>query len=99
MTQVQVLKDDPDRRLQFCEFLQLIKNQNLNDEVNTHNCRYRNETNPLWFRVTHTKNLQKLNVWVGILGDHRIGPLFDHGNLNGATYLELLENTINPVIT
>lgn len=108
-------EDDPDRRLQFCELLSehLVNNINLlynicfsdectfmlNGAVNTHNCRYWSDTNPHWVREAHTQRPQKLNVWAGIFGDHIVGPLFIDGNLNGATYLELLENNIDPMIT
>lgn len=108
-------EDDPDRRLQFCELFseQLVTNPNLiynicfsdectfmlNGGVNTHNCRYWSDTNSHWYREAHTQYPQKLNVWVGILGDHIVGPLFINDNLNGASYLELLENNIDPLIT
>lgn len=71
----------------------------LNGEVNRHNCRYWSDTNPHWFRETHTQYPEKLNVWAGILGDHIVGPFFIDGNLNGATYLELLDTTVDPTIT
>lgn len=108
-------EDDYDRRLQFCEYFseQLILNQNLlyntcfsdectfmlNGEVNRHNCRYWSDTNPHLFREYHTQHPQKLNVWAGILGNHFVGPFFIEGNLNGNTYLQLLENAIDPMIT
>lgn len=108
-------EDDYDRRLQFCEIMStnLTNNVNLlynicfsdecmfflNGEVNRHNCRYWSDTNPHWFRETHTQYPEKLNVWAGILGDHIVGPFFIDGNLNGATYLELLDTTVDPTIT
>uniref|UniRef100_V5G0A7 Transposable element Tc3 transposase n=1 Tax=Anoplophora glabripennis TaxID=217634 RepID=V5G0A7_ANOGL len=71
----------------------------LNGEVNRHNCRYWSDTNPHLIREFHTQTPQKLNVWAGILGDHLVGPFFIQGNLDGNTYLELLESTIDPRIT
>ncbi|CAH1110991.1 unnamed protein product [Psylliodes chrysocephalus] len=71
----------------------------LNGEVNRHNCRICSDTNPHVFREAYTQYPEKLNVWVGILGDHLIGPLFIPGNLNGEIYLEMLENAIDPLIT
>lgn len=35
-----------------------------------------------------------LNVWVGILVNHVIGPFFLKGNLNGEGYLNLLINQV-----
>lgn len=108
-------EDDPDRRLQFCEeFCDFLNNNPhrlyntcfsdectfmLNGEVNRHNCRYWSESNPHLFEETHTQTPQKLNVWVGILGNHIIGPIFIDGNLNGTTYFNLLEEIIDPMIT
>jgi hypothetical protein len=108
-------EDDFDRRNQFCEYFseQLLLNPNLlyntcfsdectfmlNGEVNRHNCRYWSDTNPHLIREFHTQTPQKLNVWAGILGDHLVGPFFIQGNLDGNTYLELLESTIDPRIT
>lgn len=71
----------------------------LNGQVNRHNCRYWSDTNPHWFRETHTQYPQRLNVWAGIVGDHIVGPYFIDGNLTSATYLELLDTTIDPRIT
>nr|CAH7738443.1 unnamed protein product [Callosobruchus chinensis] len=107
-------EDDHDRRLQFCEIMsQLILNHPnyllnvcfsdecsffVNGTVNRHNCRYWSDTNPRIYHEVHTQNPQKLNVWAGIFGDHIIGPFFLPGNLNGDTYLDLLENTIIPAL-
>ncbi|XP_071053327.1 uncharacterized protein [Onthophagus taurus] len=106
--------DDLDRRQEFCEIMAERINNNpnflyvcfsdectfsLNGEVNRHNCRIWSDTNPHVFREAHTQHPEKLNVWVGILGDHIIGPLFIPGNLNGEIYLEMLENVIDPLIT
>lgn len=108
-------EDDPDRRLQFCEVMsqrliedpQLLFNICFSDEctfylngaVNRHNCRYWNDSNPHLFREVHTQYPQKINVWSGILGNHIIGPLFIPGNLTGEVYLNMLEDTIDPLIT
>lgn len=107
-------EDDPDRRIQFCEDMtemlrvtpQLLKNIcfsdectfHLNGSVNKHNCRYWSDENPHFFREGHTQHPEKINVWAGILGDTVIGPLFINGNLNGDTYLEMLDTTIQPLI-
>lgn len=59
------------------------------------------DTDMLRFRETHTQHPQKL--WAGILdqfflGDHIVGPIFIYGNLNGATYLELLLDIIDSMV-
>lgn len=106
--------DDPDRRIEFCELMterirvepRLLKNICFSDEctfmmngnVNKQNCRYWSDTNPHRFREGHTQYPEKLNVWAGILGDALIGPLFIPGNLSGDIYLDMLENTIQPLI-
>lgn len=108
-------EDDFDRRIQFCELMieriaendQLLKNICFSDEstfflngcVNKHNVRYWSDSNPYFMREGHTQRPQKVNVWAGILGDHVIGPLFIDANLTADLYLELLMDTIDPLIT
>lgn len=41
---------------------------------------------------------QKLNVWVGILGNSVIGFFFIDSNLTGVKYLDMLRNSIVPAI-
>ncbi|KAJ8944389.1 hypothetical protein NQ318_017709, partial [Aromia moschata] len=45
-------------------------------------------------RELHTQNPEKVNVWAGIIGQNIIGPFFIDGNLNGETYLALLQNNV-----
>lgn len=45
-----------------------------------------------------TQYPEKLNVWSGIYGNNIIGPFVIGGNLNGARYLDLLQNRIIPAI-
>lgn len=108
-------EDDNDRRLQFCETMsdRIINNPNLlfnvcfsdecsffiNGTVNRHNCRYWSDNNPRLFHEVHTQYPEKLNVWAGIYGDRLVGPFFIPGNLNGETYLSLLEDHIDPMLT
>lgn len=107
-------EDDFDRRIQFCEEMSqliqgngdLIKNICFSDEctfqlrgfVNKHNCRYWADENPQIFMEGSSQWPEKINAWAGILGDTIIGPLFIDGNLNGDSYLDLLENYIEPLI-
>lgn len=106
----ELLADDFDRRLQFCEemteaidvnnnFLNCIlfsdeSTFTLNGSVNRHNCRYYSDENPHWMEALHTQYPQKVNVWCGIIGEHIIGPFFIEGNLNSDKYLQLLQNNI-----
>lgn len=107
-------EDDPDRRLQFCETMDrliianptTVNNICFSDEstfyvnglVNRHNCRYWDNSNPHVHREHHTQYPQKVNVWAGLFGNHVIGPLFIDGNLNGESYLHMLQNNIHPLI-
>lgn len=111
----ELTEDDFDRRIEFCEIMTAMINMNPNalknicfsDEctfylsgfVNKHNCRYWSDENPHIYREGHTQWPQKINVWAGILGDAIIGPVFIAENLNGNIYLNMLENTIEPLIT
>lgn len=108
-------EDDGDRRMEFCQIIsqEIIANPVflynvcfsdectffLNGNVNKHNCRFWSDENPHLFREQHSQHPQKLNVWMGILGDHLIGPVFIPGNLTGDVYLDLLENVIDLLIT
>ncbi|KAJ8944850.1 hypothetical protein NQ318_012999 [Aromia moschata] len=67
---------------------------NLHVHVNQQNCRYLSRENPQWMRELRTQNPEKVNVWAGIIGENIIGPFFIDGNLNGETYLALLQNNV-----
>lgn len=108
----ELTEDDPDRRLQFCEQMMQLIDENtvnlrnilfsdestftLNGQVNRQNCRYWADENPHWMREGHTQWPEKVNVWAGIIGDQVIGPIFFNGNLNGETYLQFLEEELIP---
>lgn len=108
----ELTEDDPDRRLQFCEQMMDLLDRNvlqienvlfsdestfmLNGEVNRQNCRYWADRNPHWMREGHTQRPEKVNVWAGIVGDRVIGPIFFQENLNGARYLEFLQEEVVP---
>ncbi|KAJ8957061.1 hypothetical protein NQ318_007273 [Aromia moschata] len=97
----ELAEDDFDRRILFCEqIMQMIDGNTLQMEnvlfsdeytfivhghVNRQNCRYWSRENPHWMRELHTQNLEKVNVWAGIIGENIIGPFFIDGNLNGET--------------
>ncbi|KAJ8962772.1 hypothetical protein NQ318_001171 [Aromia moschata] len=102
----ELAEDDFDRRILFCEqVMQMIDDNTLqieNDEstftlhghVNRQNCRYWSRQNPHWLRELHTQNPEKVNVWARIIGENSIGPFFIDGNLNGKTYLALLQKML-----
>ncbi|KAJ8943380.1 hypothetical protein NQ318_002613 [Aromia moschata] len=58
------------------------------------NCRYWSSENLHWMRELQTQNPEKINVWIGIIGENIIGPFFIDGDLNGETYLALLQNNV-----
>lgn len=107
-------EDDFDRRMDFCERLMDICNNDrnfiqnlifsdeatfyLNGMVNRHNCRYWSTENPRWVEEAHTQYPEKLNVWAGIFNNRVIGPFFIDGSLTGQKYLDLLQNDIIPAI-
>lgn len=107
-------EDDPDRRIEFCdEMMTIINNDNnflhnivfsdeatfqLNGHVNRHNFRYYSDVNPHWMVEYHTQYPEKLNVWAGILNNTLIGPFFIDGNLNAQKYETMLRDEIVPEI-
>lgn len=107
-------EDDFDRRIEFCEILTnrlesremssfniLFTDEAsfaLNGEVNRHNSRYWAKENPHWYREAHTQHPQRLNIWVGIIGNFIIGPFVINGNLNGMLYNDMLNNQIIPAL-
>ena len=109
----ELLPADPPRRLQFCQWLsnhperffsQIIvsdeANFHMNGEANTRNVhQYAPRRHPpdLYYEVTI--NRQKLNVWIGLVGYGRIiGPVFIDGNLNGARYLQMINDVVVPFL-
>ncbi|KAJ8935932.1 hypothetical protein NQ318_008708 [Aromia moschata] len=84
----ELLEDDPDRRLEFCDLLMTSIDQNQlslewivfsdeatftsNGHINRQN-RYWAEENPHWMRELHTQRPQKTNVWAGIIQDRIAG--------------------------
>ena len=39
-----------------------------------------------------------VNVWAGIIGNHLIGPFFFENTLNGAMYLQFLQENLNGLL-
>lgn len=108
-------EDDFDRRVEFCEQLQNLCNNDvmfvkniifsdeasffLNGTVNRQNCRYWASQNPRWMEEGHTQYPRKVNVWAGIVRNRILGPYFFDENLTGDMYLEFLQQELIPTLT
>jgi len=95
-------EDDPDRRMEFCETIMNIINDDplfaqqivfsdestftLHGEVNRQNCRYWSDNNPRWMKEQHTQYPLKVNVWAGMIDNTIIGIFFIDGDLNAVKY-------------
>ncbi|EFN60256.1 hypothetical protein EAG_00437, partial [Camponotus floridanus] len=98
------------RRLGFCNWMQGQIDANpafdeqvlFSDEatftnrgdVNRHNCHYYSDINPHWKRHREFQRQWSINVWAGIVGDYIVGPFFFEEHLNGANYLNFLQNEL-----
>lgn len=71
----------------------------LHNEPNVQNCRIWATENPHKVLQTRTQYPRKVNVWVGILGPHIVGPFFLDENLTAERYLQLLEEDVAPAVT
>jgi hypothetical protein len=107
-------EDDPDRRLQFCEWAQnhlsddpsfaagnLFSDEAnfyVHGEVNWQNMRYWSDSNPHWYEPTNVQGGEKVMVWCGIWDTKIIGPVFIDRNLNAETYLSMLDESVMPLI-
>jgi hypothetical protein len=103
--------DDYPKRLQYANwFLQHhIRNHNFGtsilftDEagftrdgiINSHNLHVWDEENPHALVQTRYQQRFMVNVWAGIIGNHLIGPFILEQRLNGALYLQFLEENLN----
>lgn len=97
-------------RAQFCEWMQMKCRQNgeflqkilFTDEagftrdgiVNFHNNHVWAEENPHAYFESRHQNKFFVNVWAGILGNNLIGPVVIPRRLNGAAYLNFLQNVL-----
>lgn len=105
----ELLDDDYEKRLTFCEWAQERIQQNRdffnfvlfadeatfhkNGFVNRHNFHYYATDQPHCIR-TISQTRWSLNVWGGIIGNHVIGPYFFDGTVNGQVYLNFLQNEL-----
>ena len=104
-------EDDPDRRIEFCEWLLEESSHDpslldrilwtdeaifqTNGRVNRHNCVYWSDTNPHLI-IERELNVPRVAVWGGIWSNGVIGPFFFDGNVTGEKYLAMLEDVILP---
>ncbi len=72
----------------------------LNGRVNSHNVlKYAPVGQSPEFNFDRNMSREKLNVWVGVCGNGTIiGPFFYEMNLNGAGYLQLLNENVIPAM-
>ena len=72
----------------------------MNGRVNTHNVRmYAEKGNPPSFNFDVSSERTKLSVWAAICGNGTLlGPYFFEGNVNGVSYLQMVENFALPLL-
>lgn len=61
---------------------------------NFHNNHLWSDENPQAIMERHHQHTFSVNVWVGVVGDHLIGPFFLPLRLNGQTYLDFLQEEL-----
>ena len=110
---VELSDDDFDKREEFCDvFLELVAQNpgildriiwsdesdfKLNGIVNRHNCVYWAQSNPQErMPVPHTKI--GVTVWCAITSKGIIGPYFFDGSVTAASYLEMLNDFLWPLV-
>ncbi|EZA47044.1 hypothetical protein X777_16701 [Ooceraea biroi] len=90
-----LLPRDFPQRLIFCQVLFTHEaNFSRNAIVNFHNNHLWCDENPHAILESHFQVQFAFNVWVGIIGDFLIGPVFLPLRLNGASYLHFLEDEL-----
>lgn len=67
-----------------------------NGVVNRQNFRLWADENPHWHTGTRNQGAQKVNVWIGMMDHHIIGPYFYDHNVNSHNYLAMLQNFVLP---
>lgn len=106
----EIFEDDHQRRIRFGQtiltkidedptYLERIlftdESNFANNKIpNRHNAHFYSTVNPHQKIIISKQNHWSVNVWGGILGDRIIGPHFFNGNLNGAIYLDFLQNIL-----
>lgn len=106
----ELLPIDPERRLDFCHFIQNQRNQDPNfhrkilftDEAsfrrsgmtNLHNEHVYSDQNPHATKVAHHQHEFAINIWAGVIDNFIIGPVVIPNRLNGENYLQFLQQTV-----
>ena len=54
--------------------------------------------NPHWVIRIDNQNRWKVLMWMGIVGNRLVGPIFLDDNLNARSYLEMLTNELPPLL-
>lgn len=109
-----LLEGDYFKRMEFCEIWMEKINANpnlknlilftdestflLNGTVHKQNRRIWCRENPHIIHETHTQWPKKVNVWVGIIGNHIVGPFFIDGTLTKEKYMDLLISEVGPAL-
>lgn len=110
----ELLPDDEERRLVFCETMRQRMDQNDNfvnnilfsDESSFFLKSRHNRKNVVYWSTVNehlsipikTQFPQKINVWTGFVGPHLVGPFFIQENLTAQRYLDLLQGEIIPAL-
>lgn len=98
---------DFQNRLNFChwvlnegrQYLSFIlwtdeSNFHRNGVFNKHNTHFWDDVNPHRMQEARHQVRFSTNVWIGVVGDHLLGPYFYNGNLNQDRYLNFLQNEL-----
>ena len=68
----------------------------ISGRVNRHNCRIWGDENPCEL-YEHERDSPKVSVWCGLAANQIYGPFFfDERTVNGASYLNMLQNCFEP---
>lgn len=62
--------------------------------LNRHNSHYWSPVNPHWMQEVDHQHRWSVNVWCGIVNGYLIGPHFFEGTVNGANYLQFLQEVL-----
>ena len=97
-------EDDPDRRLEFCEFWSGMCDEDplypekilWSDEAAFHTCGSVNRHNTIYWSTDRPDNIDvdkmpitpKVTVWCGMTSETIVGPVFFEGNVTGENYLQ-----------
>lgn len=103
--------NDPERRLQFCNWFQRKVRNNNNfahniiwgDETtftnsgmfNRRNKHFYATENPYLINEVRHQYRFSLNIWCGLWNNKLLGPYFIDGNLTGAKYVEIIEEMLD----